>query len=507
MNTSKLFLMVFMFALFSSGCSGQDNDFQQSLVNREPAVSGQFYSSDPASLKADLSVLFSNAVPKEFDNVLAVISPHAGYVFSGEVAASCFNQLDEDKHYENIFILASSHHVAFDGASIYEKGNYITPLGEVKVNLSLARTLIAENKEFVFRPDAHRHEHSLEVQLPFLQYKLGENIQIIPVIIGTQNYKTCKKLADILKPYFNQKNLFVISTDFSHFPDYEDAIAVDRVTAEAILTNDPDALINTLKTNSNKNIDNLATSLCGWSSVATLMYMTEDDPEIKYNEVIYMNSGDSKTYGDKYRVVGYYGIAVTGTGQENDEYGLRFSDAEKMELLHIARSTINEYIKNGRTPDIEVADLTDNLQLDCGAFVTLHKDGKLRGCIGRFDARDPLYLVVQQMAISASTKDYRFPRVPEEEIDELEIEISVLSPMRKISSIDEIEMGRHGIYIKKGMSSGTFLPQVAVETGWSKEEFLGHCAKDKARIGWDGWKDADIYIYEAYIFSEKDFEE
>jgi AmmeMemoRadiSam system protein A len=144
------------------------------------------------------------------------------------------------------------------------------------------------------------------------------------------------------------------------------------------------------------------------------------------------------------------------------------------------------------------------MKVKSGAFVTLKEKGDLRGCIGRFISDEPLYKVVQEMAIASSTEDTRFPRVESKEIDELEIEISVLSPMKKIHSIDEIELGKHGIYIKKGYYSGTFLPQVATETGWTKEEFLGHCARDKAGIGWDGWKDAEIYTYEADVFSEKE---
>jgi AmmeMemoRadiSam system protein A len=112
--------------------------------------------------------------------------------------------------------------------------------------------------------------------------------------------------------------------------------------------------------------------------------------------------------------------------------------------------------------------------------------------------------VVQEMAIAAATEDTRFSPVTGEEIPDLNISVSVLTPMKKINSIDEIVMGRDGIYIKKGFSSGTFLPQVATETGWTKEEFLGHCSRDKARIGWDGWKEAEIYIYQANVFSEKE---
>jgi hypothetical protein len=153
---------------------------------------------------------------------------------------------------------------------------------------------------------------------------------------------------------------------------------------------------------------------------------------------------------------------------------------------------------------LDTAKFSKNLCACCGAFVTLQKHNELRGCIGRFDASQPLHRVVQQMAIAAATEDYRFPPVGPQEIDALEIEISVLTPMRRIGTIDEIELGRHGIYIRKGTRAGTFLPQVALETGWSKQEFLGHCAQEKAGIGWNGWKDAEIYVYEAKVFSEKE---
>ena len=145
---------------------------------------------------------------------------------------------------------------------------------------------------------------------------------------------------------------------------------------------------------------------------------------------------------------------------------------------------------------------TQKMLAPSGAFVTLTIDGKLRGCIGRFDADQPLYKMVQEMAVSAATRDYRFSRLTKKELGQAHIEISVLTPMKKILSPDEIVLGKHGIYVKKGSRGGTFLPQVASQTNWTVEEFLGHCARDKAGIGWDGWKDADLYTYEAYVFGE-----
>lgn len=498
----KYSVMILVPFFFGSGSSAQDNKHEAGLVDRKPAVAGQFYSDDPIRLKADLSNLFAAALPKQTAEVLAIISPHAGYVFSGEVAASSFNQIDPEKRYENIFILASSHRMSFEGASIYNKGDYITPLGKVKVNLDLANKLLKEYSVFNSKSEAHIHEHSLEVQLPFLQYKLKNEFRIIPIIVGTQSPAISKKIAEALKPYLNEKNLFVISSDFSHYPSYEDACVVDKATADAIVNNSPEALLNVMRDNDKKGIDNLATSICGWTSVISLLYMTESRNDIKYTEIQYQNSGDAAIYGDKDRVVGYYSIVLEKIQSENTEDGFSLDESEKKTLLEIARQTVEEYITYNKIPDIDKKTVSAKLQQPYGAFVTLKKDGQLRGCIGRFEATGPLCELVQQLAISSSTQDSRFPPVSEDEIDDLEIEISVLTPLQKISSIDEFELGKHGIYMRKGYSSGTFLPQVAHETGWTTEEFLGHCARDKARIGWDGWKTAELYIYEAYIFSE-----
>ncbi|MBN1414039.1 MAG: AmmeMemoRadiSam system protein B [Bacteroidales bacterium] len=483
----------------------------QELITREPVVAGQFYPGKADELRSELNKLFASATKRITDkNVLAVIAPHAGYVFSGEVAASSFNQLDNNKKYKTIFVIGSSHRTTFDGASIYNKGNYKTPLGVVPVDIELANQLINEHRCFNARTDAHLYEHSLEVEIPFLQYRLKNEFVIVPIVIATQYRETCKKIADALRPYFTPENLFVISTDFSHYPTYEDAVKVDKATADAILTNRPQELIKTLDANEYKRIENLATSLCGWTSVLTLMYITEKMEGIQYIPVTYKNSGDAKGYGDKSRVVGYYSIAVTGESiiHASDQASeVTFSLEEKKELLSLARKTIEIYITSGESYKPETGDYSAMLLAPSGAFVTLHKNGKLRGCIGRFDATLPLYKVVQEMAIASATKDSRFSPVTTTELPDLDIEISVLTPLRKIQSVDEIILGKHGIYIKKGYHSGTFLPQVAKDTKWTKEEFLGHCAQDKAGIGWDGWKDAELFTYEAIIFGEQNLGE
>jgi AmmeMemoRadiSam system protein B/AmmeMemoRadiSam system protein A len=474
--------------------------------DRRPAYAGKFYPADSTELMAQLKALFSAAKPRAYSNVHALLVPHAGYVFSGEVAASAYNQLDPAVKYDNVFILASSHRTIFSGTSIYSEGNYLTPLGPVRVNTELARSLASSDKILGFGSQAHTDEHSLEVQLPFLQYVLKNDLRIVPIIIATQDPADCRKIAACLKPYFNGKNIFVISTDFSHYPSYDDAVRTDKTTADAILSNSPSTLLETIDRQEKQGIKNLETCLCGWSSVLTLLHMTEGDEGIKYSLVEYKNSGDNAQYGDREAVVGYNAIVVTGPGQtDNQDSGYNLTEDDKASLLGLARRTILRYLLKGEIPRPDPAEFSASASEKCGAFVTLNKEGNLRGCIGRFTSDQPLYEVVQQMAIASATQDSRFLPVTKEELGDLEIEISVLTPMRKITSLDEIVLGKHGIYIKKGSQSGTFLPQVAKETGWSKEEFLGHCARDKAGIGWDGWKKAEIFIYEAEVFSEKEF--
>jgi hypothetical protein len=477
---------------------------QNIQTDRIPAVAGQFYPDDPNDLREMLRTMFSKAVQsKGLKNVVAIIAPHAGYVYSGVVAASAYNQIDFSKEYENIFILGPSHHVGFEGAAVYNRGNFITPLGTVHVNTKLANDLIKRYDFFSGRTDAHQLEHSIEVQIPFLQYKLQKIANIVPIVFGANPPDVCKKIADVLRPYFNTKNLFIISTDFSHYPSYADAKGVDRASVDAILSNSSKHLIQTIGDNAAKNIPDLVTSMCGEFCVMTLLCMTENNPDVQFTHIQYMNSGDV-SIGTKDKVVGYNAIAVTLKGKGRG-VNFKLDEQDKHSLIEIARTTIEEYVRHGKIPTIDDGKLSAAVKVDCGAFVTLKKGGELRGCIGRFDATESLYKVVQKMAIAASTQDYRFHPVASEELGKIEIEISVLTPLRKIKSIDEIVMGKNGIYIRKGSSSGTFLPQVATETGWSKEEFLGHCAQDKAGIGWDGWRNAELFIYESLIFDENEF--
>lgn len=468
---------------------------------RKPAVSGKFYSSNPVTLEKEILEYLRIAENEEFKNIAGLISPHAGYVFSGQTAATAFKQLNQDAQYENIFIIGSSHHHSFGKAAIYSEGDWEMPYGIETVNMRIGKELTEKFPNiFTSNPRYHKEEHSLEVQLPFLHYHLKNKYNIVPVLIGCFDTKVCAEIAMALKPYMTDKNLFVISTDLSHYPAYDDAKKADENTINAILTGNPEKLINALNANTHRHIPGLATSLCGWTSVLTFMLMTDNIPGYKYHFIDACNSGDAKYYGKKDSVVGYCSIAVTKT--EIDEKEFNLNGQEKAILLKIARKTLENYFSKSKTEFFSNAELTENLKTYCGAFVTLHVDGRLRGCIGRMTGNIPLYELIGEMAISAAFHDRRFSPLQKSELDRVKIEISVLSPMKRINDITEIELGKHGILIENGYRSGVFLPQVATETGWTLEEFLGHCARDKAGLGWDGWKDTNIYIFTATVFSE-----
>lgn len=468
--------------------------------DRVPAVAGQFYPASATELRSTLADLFSRAGrPQGKDPVEALIVPHAGYIFSGQVAASGFVQIDPGRSFDNVFVIGVSHTAAYEGAAVYVEGDFLTPLGPVPVNTEIGRTLLAHRGLFLENSRAHAAEHSLEVQLPFLQYRLKNPFKIVPILLGTSDPAVCARLAQALRPYFMQQNLFVISTDLSHYPSARDAAAIDRKTIDAILSGSAENVLRTVAENERTRTPALATSLCGLGGVLLLQALAATHESEKYALVQYKNSGDVPA-GNKNQVVGYAAVAVTGTTPES--FQIRPDDQRR--LLAIARSTLVEYLQTRRSPQLESKTLSSSLRAPAGAFVTLKKHGELRGCIGSFSGTGELARTVQEMAIAAATGDPRFTPVSIADLSGLEIEISVLSPMRKIASPQEIQLGKHGIYIRKGNRAGTFLPQVAVETGWSLEEFLGHCAQDKAGIGWEGWKDAEVYVYDAIVFSESE---
>lgn len=479
--------------------------------DRQPAVSGSFYPASGSVLRSELAACFADAgAPLPGARVRALIVPHAGYVFSGRTAAAGFAAIPSGAEYDNVFLIGVSHRYAFEGAAVFTSGDMVTPLGKVRVNRDAGEKLRATNRWFIGHDAAHGPEHSLEVELPFIQYHFEQQPAVVPILIGTRNTTVLKAVARGLQPWFNDRNLFVISSDFSHYPSYEDARRVDRRTADAIIMGDPDNFLKTVKAIEASGTENLVTAMCGWPAGLVLLYLTEGQPGLTWRNAGYTNSGDSP-HGGRDEVVGYNAIVLeeksvaaeqpSGSGEE-----FLLTAGERGTLLAIARGAISARLQGRRPDPVDSSKITPRLSEPLGAFVTITKKGELRGCIGRFTSSEPLWKVIAQMAVEAAFGDPRFPELTASEYPLTEIEISVLGPMKKVRGAEEIRIGTHGIYLKSGMRSGTLLPQVASERGWTAEQFLGYCARDKAGIGWDGWKDknCEIFVYEAYVFGEKD---
>ena len=485
-------------------CNGQT---RKEPVVRPATQANRFYTGDARELSEEVdSLLALHRGETVYRDVAALIVPHAGYYFSGNVAAAAYMTMPKDKQYKRIFLLGPSHHEWLDGASVNTEADYYaTPLGQVKVDRETAVALTAAASVFRYEPKAHDREHCLEVQLPFLQRRFGNGKStqtsedsvppIVPIIISTNDFQKLKRIAEALKPYLTDENLFIVSSDFSHYPKYEDACKVDARTGKAVESGDVEQFIAALEENARSGVRNLATSACGELAIATLLMMIDSTYEVKH--LMYQNSGDADE-SDHSRVVGYHAFAIVRNGQTRTDADFSLSDEEKRMLKEIAMTSIKDSL-DGK-PISHHSPLTSHLSEKCGAFVSLHKHGRLRGCIGHFGEDMPLHEIVAEMARAAAFEDPRFMPVTADELADIDIEISVLTPMRRIQSLDEFELHRHGIYIRKGYRSGTYLPQVADEVNWTKEEFVSHCAQDKAGIGWDGWKDAELYVYEAIVF-------
>ncbi|MCX7953621.1 MAG: AmmeMemoRadiSam system protein B [Bacteroidales bacterium] len=479
-----------------------------SAQKRKAVVQGTFYSENKIILKKQIEDWLKKYDPVKYKKVRAIIVPHAGYMYSGEIAASGFAYINPEAKYRNVFIIGRSHSGYFEGASLYSKGFFSNTLGDVEVNSEICEEL-KKNSIFNHSEDYHLNEHSIEVEIPFLQIRLKNDFKIVPILIGTENQVILDKIATILKKYFVPENLFVISTDLSHYPPFNDAVEADNKTIEAILSLNASNFLNTINDieNSGK-YKRLSTAACGGAAVYVMLKIMENE-SIQLEKIKYANSGNIS--GEQDRVVGYVSIVAfekspqsTTKEDKSEQSEFTITEDEKKLLLQLARNSILSAFKNTPVPELRLP-ANSNLSKNCGVFVSLYKNGELRGCIGTFRQDMALWKNVIDMAKASAFEDHRFSPVQEDELKDIKIEISVLTPLKKVTSISEIELGRHGIYIKKGYKTGTFLPQVAKNTGWTLEEFLGRCARDKAGIGYYGWKDPDteIYIYEAIVFGEK----
>lgn len=457
---------------------------------------GSWYPADKHTLEALLDTLFAQVEATSVDGrILGIIAPHAGYVFSAPVAAYGFKILKEKK-FDTVILLGPSHRYDFEGVSIYPQGIFTTPLGDLTVDDVL--TSAFKDLSFVrFEAVFFNGEHCLEVELPFIKKVLAET-KIVPILFGSISFIQMQELAKRLSQISSQKNvLIIVSTDLSHYHPYAKAVTIDKGTIELIENKDSQSLWNTRFYEGGR--------ACGISPLITLgEYAKIKSAEVKILK--YANSGD--TAGDKSKVVGYLSAVfyLKDNTSQKEEAMQTFSltNEDKKALLTIAREALASYFKDGKIKEFAVH--SANLQEKRGAFVTLTKEGQLRGCIGRIVSDTALYKVIAEYAVHAAINDSRFPPVTTSELKDITIEISVLTPFEKVKDIKEIEVGKHGLMITKGFNSGLLLPQVPGEYGWDRETFLKHTCL-KAGLAHDAYKDTDsiLYKFSAIVFSEHDF--
>ncbi len=465
---------------------------------REPAVAGAFYPDKPEILSRDVKKYLENAKKEKIEGeVVGLVSPHAGYMYSGQVAAYAY-KLVEGRTFDSVVVIAPSHRALFKGASLYDRGGYRTPLGVVPIDTELSKKVMERRKEIQFLPEAHSQEHSLEVQIPFLQVVL-KTFNLIPIVMEPYwSWETCQSVASAIAETVKGKRvLLVASTDLSHFYTYNIAVGLDKIFLDHIERFDVEGLNRDLKSN--------RAEACGGGAVVTIMLAAKMLGANRGKVLKYANSGD--VTGDRSRVVGYAaGVFYKTAGgkekmKEEKKVGvdLGLTEEEKKTLHQIAKTVIENKVKGKAVPELKIESAT--LKENRGAFVTIHKKGQLRGCIGYIEGRGPLHKTIEEMAEAAAFRDPRFTPVKEKELPELDLEISVLTPLKRINDVNEIQVGKHGIYIKKGWYSGLLLPQVATEYGWDRQTFLEHTCQ-KAGLPSNAWKekDTEIFIFSADIF-------
>jgi hypothetical protein len=484
----------------------------------------RWFPGDPEQLAAMVDSYLAEAredAEKIEGEPIALIVPHAGYIYSGWVAAYAYRQI-ERLDYDTVVVIGDTH--AGRGTApiaVWARGAYETPLGAVPVDEEVAAALLAADARILFDRAGHESEHPVENQIPFLQRVLSGDFKVVPIVLHDDYLEVAEVLSQALvEALADRKALIVASTDLAHWPAYDDACASDAAMLAAVETLDPQALLDADREWMGKGIPNLATTMCSKGSVLTAMLAA---PQLGANQVTvlkYANSGDVPI-GGRDRVVGYGAVMFwQGEGNRSAERSRRsptsfvtptppspvaeaipLTAEDKEELLAMARQTIAHFLGTGAFPHFAVTQPA--LLQERGAFVTLRKYGELRGCIGHLIGDRPLYLVVQNMAVSAVVADQRFPPVTVEELSDLEIEISVLSPLEQVESVDQIQVGLHGVIIRQGLKQAVYLPQVAPEQGWGREEMLENLCL-KAGLSKEEWKKGGtrFYVFTAQVFAE-----
>lgn len=490
------------------------------VVHRSIISERGWYTADAEALNKEIAGYYQKAEVKPINNAIAIILPHAGYRFSGQIAVRALKTTD--KEYNRIIVIGPSHRAYMEEMlSVPRVTHYQTPLGQVPLDVGFINKLL-EYPVFRSMPYAHKEEHSVQIELPLLQYN-RKDFKFVPIVAGQCSIETIHKAGSILKSLVDDKTLVITSSDFVHYGPrfsyvpFRDNVAeqikkVDMGAYKHIANMDYEGFVNYKQTT--------GATICGYVPVAILLSML--DKPVKAQLIEYATSGELT--GDYKHSVSYLSVVFSGTWPKSSDIALKpsspeLSEKDKEQLLVLARKTIVHYLQKQQVPEPSELGITmsEAIRVPRAAFVTLKKDtvvqksseektqkvSLLRGCIGDIFPRRPLYKSVIGNAINAAVNDRRFRPVTIDECNDITIEISALTAPQPIASPDEIRIGIDGIVLNKDGRSAVFLPQVAPEQGWDLNQTLTNLSL-KARLAGDAWKEgASFLVFQAAVFGEE----
>jgi AmmeMemoRadiSam system protein B/AmmeMemoRadiSam system protein A len=486
---------------------GQGNNPKPVEKVLESPIAGSWYPAGQDRLRLEIKsrLDLANSLPTketEGGRLVALVSPHAGYRYSGAVAAHGFRLLDGTR-VKRVVILGPSHKVPFRGVALTDATGWKTPLGTIPIDFEAVREL-ARAPGFEYRPAAFASEHSVDIQIPFLQM-VAPRAAIVPLVVGEVDAATIRDAARAIRGLLDEGTVVVASSDFTHYgPNYGYVPFSDDVESrlkgladdafKAIRSLDAQGLADHVKATGD--------TICGAAPIEIML--TAIPHRVAATRVGFDTSGHLT--GDFGNSVSYQSIAFREMPSKGPFVNLDFvSVKDQVTLLRVARETLNAEVRGDPTPDLGPQKSEGMLAGSFGVFVTLKQNGELRGCIGSIVGTEPLWRGVIRNTINAASHDPRFPRIQYGEEQKTEIEISVLTPPREVLGHQDIVAGRDGVILSRGASRAVFLPQVAPEQGWDVDEMLGHLAM-KAGLPADAWKtSASFQTFQAHVFGEKDY--
>ena len=487
---------------------------------KQSNLSGRWYSSDAPELSKQIDSLMKGSDKKKaFNDAIAMILPHAGYVYSGKIAAAGYQVIGDPGQSrinpDIIVIMGPSHYSGFHGCSLLDADYFETPLGKVKINREIGDKLQKDNL-FIKNPSAFDQEHSIEIHLPFLQRifgaRLNSDVQVLPILVGELDDSDAQRAAaTIAASVADSRPLFIVSTDFTHYgpnfgyePFRNEGGQSTSVKLKELDGGAVDLICKKDLAGFSRYVETTRITICGRNPIKIALALPVTG--FKAEKLAYDTSGNIT--GDYGNSVSYAAILVSGrlegAALKNKDKSSYYTTEEKNYLLKAARDNIRSWLKKRRGIRFFPNDVPKRLMEKRGVFVTLEKKGNLRGCIGYLTGLKPLVQAVLDNSYNAAFKDPRFPPVTADELSGISIEISVLTEPALVKSADEIKTGRDGIIIERGAYRGLLLPQVATEQGWDRDTFLDHACL-KAGLPAGSWKDGvtKIYRFQAIVFGEE----